>query len=158
MDGLTRIRAVGYRQTVPRYVATAEGDDFFRRLGDATADYLSSAFAEGLSPQWAGLPDDITRSGDSLPTGILADQVYQMLLEFDRLISAERAAFKAAKSAPVKIRRPPVHLVILVLLWLVLIAGPLAEMKLPDEIQAMLSTEVGTVALGLAITQMMNRK
>lgn len=55
-------------------------------------------------------------------------------------------------------RRPPVHLVVLVLLWLILVAGPLAEGKLPNQVQVMLGTEVGTVSLALAITQMMNQK
>lgn len=62
------------------------------------------------------------------------------------------------KATPAKTRRPPVHLVVLVLLWLTLVAGPLAEGKLPDEIQTMLSTEIGMVSLALAITQMMNQK
>jgi hypothetical protein len=55
-------------------------------------------------------------------------------------------------------RRAPVHLVALVLIWLVLIGGPVAGEKLPVEFQTMLSTEVGTVALGLAIMQMMKDK
>jgi hypothetical protein len=53
--------------------------------------------------------------------------------------------------------RPPVHLVVLVLIWLVLIGGPVAGEKLSAEMQTMLSTEVGTVALGLAITQYVNQ-
>jgi hypothetical protein len=48
--------------------------------------------------------------------------------------------------------------VVLVLIWLILIGGPVAEGKLPNEIQVMLSTEIGTVSLALAITQMMKDK
>jgi hypothetical protein len=55
-------------------------------------------------------------------------------------------------------RRPPVQLLVLVLIWLILVAGPIAEGKLPDEVQVMLSTEIGTVSLALAITQMMKDK
>jgi hypothetical protein len=62
------------------------------------------------------------------------------------------------KSTPAKSKRPPAQLVVLVLIWLILIAGPLADGKLPNEVQAMLSTEVGTVALGIAITQWINQK
>lgn len=68
------------------------------------------------------------------------------------------------KSWPVKMtirsrsRRPPMQLVILVLIWLVLVVGPVGAERLPDELQALLSTEVGTVALALAITQMMRDK
>lgn len=50
------------------------------------------------------------------------------------------------------------QLVVVVLIWLALVAGPLAEGKLPSEIQVMLGTEIGTVSLALAITQMMNQK
>jgi hypothetical protein len=50
------------------------------------------------------------------------------------------------------------QLVVLVIIWLILVAGPLAEGKLPSEIQTMLSTEVGTISLAIVLTQMMSQK
>jgi hypothetical protein len=71
---------------------------------------------------------------------------------------AESLGAAAAKHPSAGTRRPPVQLVVLVLIWLILLAGPVVEGKLPSEIQTMLSTEIGTVALGLAITQVMSQK
>lgn len=68
------------------------------------------------------------------------------------------APTSARASARSITRPPPIHLVVLVLIWLILVVGPVAEGKLPDEIQTMLGTEVGTVALALTITQMMKDK
>jgi hypothetical protein len=75
----------------------------------------------------------------------------------DAFTSAVLSAPALVKSSA-RTRPPPAKLVVLVLLWLVLIGAPVAGEKLPAGIQTMLSTEVGTVALGLAITQAMNQK
>lgn len=74
------------------------------------------------------------------------------------VVVTEMKSWPAKTASRSRSRWPVVQLAVLVLLWLVLVAGPVAEVKLPDEIQAMLGTEVGTVALALTITQMMKDK
>jgi hypothetical protein len=63
-----------------------------------------------------------------------------------------------ATLAPAKTRRPPVHLVALVLLCLIAVGGPIAEMKLPHEIREMLGYEVGAISLLLAIIPLLKQK
>ena len=74
------------------------------------------------------------------------------------LVLARAAIAAALKPAPARARRPPAHLLVLVLVWLILVVGPVAEGKLPNELQMMLSTEVGTVSLAIVLTQMMSQK
>jgi hypothetical protein len=64
----------------------------------------------------------------------------------------------AKASARSVTKPPPLHLVVAVLILLIAVLGPVAGEKLPPEIQVMLSTEVGTISLALAIIQMMNQK
>jgi hypothetical protein len=137
-------------------------------IGDA-ARYVMGVDVEALQKRVAeaaaGSPDSILADAVTL-----FEQDMRELAEFRRnpgspepeiLIQARAAIAAAAEPALARAsatRRPPVHLVVLVLIWLVLIGGPVAGEKLPVEFQTMLSTEVGTVALGLAITQAINQK
>lgn len=139
-------------------------------IGDA-ARYVMGVDVEALKKRVAeaaaaaGSPDSILADAVAL-----FEQDMRELAEFRRnpgspepeiLIQARAAIAAAAEPALARAsatRRPPVHLVVLVLVWLILVAGPIAEGKLPDEVQVMLSTEIGTVSLALAITQMMNDK
>lgn len=109
----------------------------------------------------AGLPGWPVQHIRGLQADYETQNYIYLSAEEHRELAAELAkvlGWTAAKHAGAKTRRPPVQLVALVLLWLILVAGPLAEGRLPNEIQTMLSTEVGTVALGFTITQMMKRK
>jgi hypothetical protein len=106
------------------------------------------------------IPSDSDISSDDVASTV--DRVLRDLDLSSYLGPAGIRVLTAAKppsaKVPVSRRRPPVQLVVLVIIWLVLIIGPVAGEKLPNEIQTLLSTEVGTVALGIAITQMMSQK
>lgn len=106
---------------------------------------------------------------DADPLAVIQQAHTNMARRFDEAYLASGTPIRTVvltemKSWPVKMtirsrsRRPPMQLVILVLIWLVLVVGPVGAERLPDELQALLSTEVGTVALALAITQMMRDK
>jgi hypothetical protein len=136
MAVLTRIGAVRYRQTVPKDVTYT--------------DLAAYADLDVLIQLWAILREHVSEPDAQGNVRIALDVpgVSDLIAGLDRLVPAKVSAN----------RRPPVQLVVLVLIWLILIGGPVAEGKLPNEIQMMLSTEVGTVSLALAITQMMNQK
>lgn len=133
---LTRIGVVGYRQTVSEDVTYI--------------DLAAFADLDLLIQLWAILRERVSEPDAQGNVRIALDVpgVSDLIARLDRLAPAKVSAN----------RRPPVQLVVLVLIWLILIGGPVAEGKLPDEIQVMLSTEIGTVSLGLAITQMMKDK
>ena len=154
-SGLTRIGWIGYLQTVPEDVGDAERDAL-RLYVDALITRHSYAVAE---PWLTLVLDDLIKHFAQVELLVRDLSYSSALLVFTEALRA--AAPKTIKLAPAKLsvtRRPPVHLVVLVLIWLILVGGPLAEGKLPSEIQTMLSTEVGTIALALAITQWMNDK
>jgi hypothetical protein len=103
----------------------------------------------------------IERSCALLRVDKAAMQEFLRYLHDYRIPAADLNVKVLAAAMPAQVsanRRPHAHLVVLVILWLILIGGPMAEGKLSSEIQMMLSTEIGTVALGLAITQAMNQK
>jgi hypothetical protein len=140
--------------------------------------------SEGVSSKQHYVPRGVVGFlADKLVSAIAGRSLSKSLQEIEDFIAQDPAAFErimpllrdsslrpahvlaeplnpvAATPAKVSVtRRPPMQLVVLVLIWLILVAGPLAEGKLPSEIQTMLGTEVGTVALGLAITQAINQK
>lgn len=150
MFPLTRTRVVGYRQTV--------SEDASDPRREALRGRLTDLYASGFHDLWErSVQRGFTMSNDSIRADweeiqrITREVNWQAALIWAETLAAEPTLAKASAT-----RRPPMHLVVLVLIWLVLVVGPLAEGKLPNEIQTMLGTEVGTVALGLAITQMMN--
>jgi hypothetical protein len=136
MAVLTRIGAVRYGQTVPKDVTYTDLASY------ADLDLLIQLWA--ILREHVGEPDAQGNVRITVSTAGVSDLIAQL----DRLVPAKVSAN----------RRPPVQLAVLVLIWLILVAGPVAEVKLPSEIQTMLGTEVGTVALALTITQMMKDK
>lgn len=133
--------------------------------GDARVTWFEDLVLRSLKRQWpdAILPDlarQIAFVNDDLREFLEWRGSFSrepLVITFARTAVATAAVNPATVKISAK-RRPPVQLAVLVLLWLILLVGPVAAEKLPDEIQVMLSTEVGTIALGLAITQMMNDK
>lgn len=147
-------RLVGYRETVPGDVSDAERDDLRGPLADVVR-----LLTDGMSIDV--MPRLLASSSNISSDNVHVRNINRLLLDLDLtslVILKEPHAMHTAEATPVKTRRPPMQLVVLVLIWLILIGGPVAEGKLPDGVQVMLSTEIGTVSLALAITQMMNRK
>lgn len=150
MAVLTRIGPVGYGQTVPEPF-----DDLERELPQWFLARMVLFHTEPPPGRITRLPPRTEMSWAVAEANM--NQVLRESLPYLAVLREVQAMY-ADDPAPAKTRRPPVKLVVLVLIWLILVVGPLADGKLPAEVQTMLSTEVGTVALGLAITQMINQK
>jgi hypothetical protein len=131
MAVLTGNRAVGYGRNVPKDLAAYADLDLLIQLWAILREHVGEPDAQG-----------------NVRITVSAAGVSDLIAQLDPLVPAKVSAN----------RRPPAQLAVLVLVWLVLVAGPVAEVKLPPEIQTMLGTEVGTVALALTITQIMNQK
>jgi hypothetical protein len=152
--GLTRIGPGGYVETVSEDEMDAASQDFLRLVAEL-ADRLDPP---GPLPGWAVEHiKAIEAQGESVNYVYLSARVNRAFGEAAAEL-AQIVGAAAARHAPAENRRPPVKLVVLVVVWLILVVGPLADGKLPAEVQTMLGTEVGTIALGLAITQTINQK
>lgn len=148
---LTRIGVIGYRQHVPEDVSDEDAplppiQELLLRAVGSRPGMTVAEIAEALTLFQTDMRElgEYRRNPGSPEPEIL--------------IQARAAIAAAAKPAPGKAlitRRPPVQLVALVLMWLVMIGGPVAMERLPNEIQMMLSTEAGTLGLGIAIVQTM---
>jgi hypothetical protein len=147
---------VGYRQSVPEDIT-----DVAYELRERITDLAESL---GYEP-WEIAPSQLSHVKLSRDNKLLMEEIGRLIRESSdfsaALALAKRFGVVRAKPIPAKAsatRPPSVQLVVLVLLWLILVVGPVAGENLPNEIQTMLSTEVGTVALGIAITQWITQK
>jgi hypothetical protein len=161
---------VGYRETVSENLTRAER---------AVVRQLVEALAKSDARDASRLPPALQQLDDLLKGGLLEgpaiERFDQMIREYTRasadvilasppyLLALDHYSTAphppaAAKPTASVSRRPPVHLVVVVLIWLILLAGPLADGKLPSEIQAMLGSEIGTISMALALTQTINQK
>lgn len=144
MFPLPRTNLAVYRQSV----ADNDAEDWER-----FATYLFSL----QRPEPSDEIDVALRSVEANMIRLLRDVDLVYTTPTGALVAAQ-VKYWRAPAAITRSRLPIGQLAVLVLVWLVLVGGPVAELKLPPEIQMMLGTEVGTVALALAITQMMKDK
>jgi hypothetical protein len=65
----------------------------------------------------------------------------------------------AAKATRIGINRlSPAQILGIVLVWLLLVGLPVIQQELPSEARAIVSGEIGTIALGVAITQIITKR
>lgn len=153
---LPRTNLTGYRLIV------ADSDDGRDASLLAFQDHLDRLLQAPVPPE--AIMEALERISAALSQPRQSDLILILrdsdLLQPVNLVRVARPGLAAAPSvkSASRSRPPPVKLVVLVVLWLILVVGPLADGKLPPEIVTMLGTEVGTVALGLAITQAVNQK
>lgn len=141
-------------------------ESLLARLGDVRAEVVPGpALVDLLEGRVSNVPVGplltITRSANDVhrdEATLLVEEFHRTAASLVSIVTRGSAAKSVRFTLASAYARPPVHLLVLVLILLILIAGPVAGEKLPPEIQTLLSTEVGTVSLGLAIIQWMNQK
>lgn len=62
-----------------------------------------------------------------------------------------------AAAAQAEVARAVGRRFVVALIWVFLVGAPVAAMKLPPEVQAIVATEYGAVALALAVAQLINQ-
>jgi hypothetical protein len=109
--------------------------------------YLSAALSVGWTEvEYASAQDAVWEQA----AGTADEWFFRLTNEQKRITDVTELAARAKQDGVASLS--PLQVLTLVLVWLVMLSTPVVQQHLPPAVQAVLTDEVGTVGLGLAVT------